>query len=195
MCGVRTCPLACASKCTLAPRASEGADANTRHAGIYTPYACTQAWTWADKIAPARSPKTARRSMQFHVHRGESSQPVGSRHEILCGATQRGTGSFLRAGAARRLAGRRRCCCSCTLSSSPRWLLGGGLAPCPCSGWTQMRCLRQIQKLRGLQPRRRGNTQAPARACVETIPFHNPVMIPCTLAYPLEQIAVGEAGR
>ena len=57
--------------CTLAPRASEGADANTRHAGIaYTPYACTQAWAWADKIAPARSPKTARRSMQFHVHRG-----------------------------------------------------------------------------------------------------------------------------
>ena len=55
--------------CTLAPRASEGADANTRHAGIaFTPYACTQAWAWADKIAPARSPETARRSMQFHVH-------------------------------------------------------------------------------------------------------------------------------
>lgn len=54
-----------------------------------------------------------------------------------------------------------------------------------------MRCLRQTQKLRGLQPRRHGNTQAPARACVQTIALHNPVMIP----YPLEQIAVGEAGR
>ena len=179
--------------CTLAPRASEGADANTRHAGIaYTPYACTQAWAWADKIAPARSPKTARRSMQFHVHRGKSfAQPVGSRHEILRGATQRGTGSTLRAGTARRLAGRRRCCCSCTLSSSPRWWWVGVLAPCQCSGWTRMRCLRQTQKLRGLQPRRHGNTQAPARACVQTIALHNPVMIP----YPLEQIAVGEAGR
>ena len=65
--------------CTLAPRASEGADANTRHAGIaYTPYACTQAWAWADKIAPARSPKTARRSMQFHVHRGVPSVDIAS---------------------------------------------------------------------------------------------------------------------
>ena len=50
-----------------------------------------------------------------------------------------------------------------------------------------MRCLRQTQKLRGLQPRRHGNTQAPARACVQTIALHTP--------YPLEQIAVGEAGR